>query len=157
MRGRPEGSWGRELLAFWAARGVLPGDQGRRRLPEVVCLLRRGAALAGASSVYPADVPLIGGRRFWIYRSLLDEAAADCPPAMISATFAALEAEFDGSPAAPIGVCVLLAGARERHRRPEALWSDPPMVYAGYLGDGRQVRVGYFEGASIAAPAGRRA
>jgi hypothetical protein len=118
----------------------------------VVCLLRRDGALVGASSVYEFDVALIGGRRFWIYRSLLDEAVADQGPNMIRATFTALQDESGGSPEAPIGLCLLLSPDELRLRSAEAVWPDPRMIYAGYLGDGRQVRLAYFENAVIATP-----
>jgi hypothetical protein len=154
VRERVVGALADELLAFWAAHRALPEAEARRRLPEVVCVLRAGGSVAGASSVHPADVPLIGGRRFWIYRSLLPGAAAEHWRSLIRATFAALEREFDGRPESPIGLCVLLATAAERSRAPEAEWSDPRMIYAGYLEDGRQVRIGYFDGAVITAPGG---
>jgi hypothetical protein len=115
----------------------------------VICVLRRNAAVVGTSSAYAANLPLLGGRRFWMYRNVIDSTQADQVPAMIRATFAALEAEFDGSPGAPIGLCVF-AGEEERRRRPQAEWSEPRMLYAGYLHDGRQVRIAYFDGARIA-------
>jgi hypothetical protein len=147
VRGRRAEAWRDDVRAFWAQRGALSEAEAERRLPEVVCVMRRGDAVAGVSSAFAADVPLIGGRRFWIDRHLLDDALADERPAMLQATFRALASDFDGDPASPIGVCALLTGGEER-LRPEAQWSDPPMIYAGYL-DGRQVRIGYFEGAQI--------
>jgi GNAT superfamily N-acetyltransferase len=149
VRGRLDRTRANELLAFWAARHALAEDEARRRLPEVVCALRLGGELVGACSVYAAEVPLIGRRRFWIYRSLLDPVVADQALAMMRAAFDALESGFDRAPDSPIGLCALIAGAEERRRRPEAVWSDPPMVYAGYLGDGRQVRIAYFGEADI--------
>lgn len=80
MRGRLDQARAEELLRFWADRGVLAGEEARRRLPEVVCLLRRDGVIASACSVYPAEVALIGHRRFWIYRSLLDEDVAGRAP-----------------------------------------------------------------------------
>jgi hypothetical protein len=131
---------------------VLSGEEAQRRLPEVVCVLRRDGAVVGASSVYESDVPLIGGRCFFVYRSLLDEAVTGQQEDMVRATFDVLQDEFGGSPEAPIGLCILL-GAQERSLLPtEAVWPDPRMIYAGYLGDGRQVRLAYFENALIAAP-----
>ena len=44
---------------------------------------------------------------------------------------------------------MLVGDAAERRRRPEVAWSDPELIYAGYLADGRQVRIGYFENADI--------
>jgi hypothetical protein len=148
VRGRLSGAEAEAVLGFWSERGALTGDEARRRLSEVVCVLRRDGAVAGVSSVYPAEVGLIGGRRFWIYRSLLLEPAQDGPE-MIRATFEALDSEFDHQPGSPIGLCVLIADPEERRRRPEVEWSDPRMLYAGYLQDERQVRIGYFEDADI--------
>ena len=139
-----------EVLGFWSSRGALPEDEAHRRLPEVVCLLRSDDEVAGVSSVHPAEVSLLGGRRFWIYRNLLDESVAEHWYEMIQATFQALAESFDGAPGSPIGLCVLVADARQRRNKPEAEWSDPRMIYAGYLRDGRQVRIAYFENASIA-------
>jgi hypothetical protein len=115
-------------------------------------VLRRDGAVAGACSAYEAEVALIGNRRFWIYRSLLDQAVADQGPNMVRATFTALQDEFDGSSEAPIGLCLLLGPEERRLRSAEAVWPDPRMIYAGYLGDGREVRLGYFENALIAPP-----
>jgi hypothetical protein len=149
VRGRMDDARSRDLLEFWAAHGALAGAEARQRLEEVVCVLRTtGDGIVGACSVHSADVPLIGGRRFWVFRSLLPGAASEHAPEMIRACFGALEAEFDGAPGSPLGLCVLLDEA-ERGRRPEAEWPDPRMIYAGYLDDGRQVRIAYFDGACI--------
>lgn len=141
-----------ELLSFWAARRALSDEAARQRLREVVCILREGGNIAGVSSTYQADVEVLGGRRFWVYRSLLDQTVADRAPEMIDATFTALQAGFDGKPGSPIGLCIRLAGPQERRQRPEAQWSNPRAIYAGYLPDGRQLRVAYFSDAQIAPP-----
>jgi hypothetical protein len=138
-----------ELIGFWTTAGGLSADEARRRLPELVCTLRCDGRLAGLSTVHAADVALIGGRRFWIYGSVLDPQADELAAALIRDTFGALAAEFDGSRGSPIGLCVLVADSAERRRRPEVKWSDPELIYAGYLTDGRQVRIGYFEGADV--------
>jgi hypothetical protein len=149
VRGRLDAATSDELLAFWAADGALDKAEARGRLPEVVCVLRGAdGAIAGACSVFAADVGLIGGRCFWIYRSLLPGEAREHAFAMIDAAFAALDAEFDGAAGAPIGLCVFL-DERERQLRPEAEWPDPRTIYAGYLADGRQARIAYFEGAKV--------
>ena len=148
LRGRLSAARADEVLAFWQAQNALSGPEARRRLDDVVCVVRRDGAITGVSSVYPAQVELIGGRRFWIYRSLLLDPGADSV-AMIRAAFMALDSEFDHRPGSPIGLCVLIADPEERRRRPEAEWSDPRMIYVGYLADGRQVRVAYFNDADI--------
>lgn len=150
VRGRLDRKRADELLSFWFKRRALSGLEARRRLPEVVCLLRRGGVIAGSCSAYADAVGGVGGRRFWVYRSVLDQSVADQGPQMIRATFTALEQEFDGSPGSPVGLCVLIGDPEELRRRPEAEWSDPRMIYAGYVDGGRQVRIAYFEGAKIA-------
>jgi hypothetical protein len=141
------------LLAFWARHGALGGAQARRRLAEVVCvLLGTAGEVSGASSVLDASVPLVGDQRFWVFRSLLPD-APEAVPAMVAATFAELEAEFDPGGEGPIGLCRLIDDPDELARRPEAEWANPRTFYAGYLPDGRQVRVAYFQEARL----GRRA
>jgi hypothetical protein len=149
VRGRSDDAGAAAILEFWAAHGALTGEDARARLPEVVCVLRADdGTVAGTCSVFAADVPLVGGRRFWVFRSLLPGAAAAHMAALIRETFAVLDAEFVRGPDAPIGLCVLL-GAAERALRPEAEWADPRMIYAGYLDDERQVRIAYFEDATV--------
>ncbi|MCW2992267.1 MAG: hypothetical protein JWM73_2861 [Solirubrobacterales bacterium] len=155
VRGRTD-AVAEELVAFWAGAGGPTQANARARLPEVACVLRDDdGRVAGACSVFPAAVPVVGGRRFWVFRSLLP-GVEDRLPEMVRATFAALEAEFDGAPDAPIGLCVPLDRGGWG-RWPQAEWADPRMIHAGYLADGRQARIAYFRGASISGgPAGSR-
>ncbi len=139
-----------QVLGLWEQSGVLRGDDARARLPEVLCLLRDDAgALAGVAWAYPDDVALVGGRRFWMYQSVLAAGLEEAGHAMIAHAFAALERGFDPDARGPVGVCVVVRDRAEMERRPEVEWTDPRMVYAGYLPDGGQVRVGYFAGATI--------
>ncbi|HEY5318394.1 MAG TPA: hypothetical protein VIJ20_10465 [Solirubrobacteraceae bacterium] len=150
VRGRLEDAWAGEILAFWAARADLPEEEARRRLSDVVCVLRREGEIAGVGSAYPATVALLGGRRFWTYRSLLADFTAQDALGMMRATLQTLEGEFDGEPGSPIGLCLLLTADERRLLPPEAVWPDPRMTFAGYLEDDRQVRIAYFKDASIA-------
>lgn len=149
VRGHLEPDAAEQLIEFWAGQGALFGEDARQRLPEVVCVVRDDGRIAGACSVRAAEVPLVGGRRFWVYRNLLAPEVADQGREMIRATFEALAAEFDGAPGAPVGLCVLLSGPAERGWYPEAEAVRPRLLYMGYLDDGRQVRVAYFEGAVV--------
>ncbi len=113
-------------------------------------MLRDAAGrIVGVNSVYPQDLALIGGRRFWVYRSFLLPAAASAEPELIRASFAALEKEFEPVAPGPVGLCVLVVDPAEMERRPEALWPETQLMYAGYLDGERQVRIRYFEGAAI--------
>ena len=151
-RGRLNEARSADVLVFWADRGALSGQAARRRLPEVVCVLRNAAGeVAGVNSVFPESVPLLGARRLWVYRSLVDGSAGpEVELEMIEAAHAALAEEFAAEPHGPIGLCVLL-GDRDRERFPAAtVWPGAAgMLFAGYGEDGRQVRVGYFEGARV--------
>jgi hypothetical protein len=140
-----------QILAFWSENGALHGDAARRRLRDVVCLLIDAqGAVAGVNSVYAADVALVGGRRFWVYRALLPGAAAAHADAMLATAFDALAGGFDPASDDPIGLCLLTTDVAEARRRPQAEWERPRMVHAGFTPDGAVVRVGYFDGARIA-------
>lgn len=150
VRGRLSDERAEAILRFWEATGALEGEAAQRRLPEVVCVLSDGSGeVAGVNSVYPESLGLIAGRRFWIYRSLIAPAATGATDAMIEAAFKALEEDFDPGGAGPIGLCLAIADRGEMKRRPEAEWESPRMLYAGFLPDGRQVRIAYFAGAKI--------
>ena len=143
VRGGVDPAGEQELLAFWERRAGFGGDSAHDRLAEVVCLLRRDGRVAGSSSVYGADLEFVGGRRFLVFRCLLEPGLEDLYGDLLRATFDVLDAEAGESRDGAEGICALL-DADQRRRRPEAEWRDPRMVYAGYLTDGRQVRLGYF-------------
>ncbi|MDX6235087.1 MAG: hypothetical protein QOH68_4254 [Nocardioidaceae bacterium] len=150
VRGRLTDALADEILAFWSAHGALVEEVGRQRLPEVVCVLRDGGGeLVGVSSVYADAVPLVGNRRFFVYRRFLAPGRSDeDDERMLVAAFDALDRE--GAPTgAPGGLCVFVDDPETMRRHPEAVWPDTEMLYAGYLPDGRQVRIRYFADAHI--------
>src|SRR5437764_5068984 len=150
VRGRLSDERADQLLRFWSSQGALEGGAARKRLSEVVCLaLDRGGEIVGVNSVYPEDVALLGGRRFWIYRNFLLPDASGAGPELTNAAFAALEPEFEASREGPIGLCVLIGERAEIERRPEAIWTDTELMFAGYTREGHQVRIRYFEDAVI--------
>jgi hypothetical protein len=149
-RGRMSGNRADQVLRFWASQAGLEGTEAEARLSEVVCLLLDGEGeVVGANSAHPQDVPLIGGRRFWIYRSFLRPEASGAEQEMINAAFSALEDEFEPTAAGPIGLCLVLGDRTDMERRPEAVWPDTQLMFAGYLSDGSQLRIRYFEEAAI--------
>lgn len=150
VRGKLGGEMAESVLRFWYEHTALKGEAARERLGEVVCLLLDSdGQIAGVNSAFAEDVPLIGGRRFWVYRSLLLADAEAVHDAMIGAALQALEEEFDPSGDGPIGLCVPVADPAEIERRPEAIWPDTELIYAGCLTDGTQLRIRYFEEAAI--------
>ncbi|HYU15808.1 MAG TPA: hypothetical protein VEL05_07050, partial [Candidatus Acidoferrum sp.] len=102
------------------------------------------------NSVYPQELPLVGGRPFWIYRSILVTDSDEQWSRMFNAAFEVLTEEFEETGAGPAGVCVVVADRAEMGRRPEVVWPDTDLMFAGYLDNDRQVRIRYFWGAAIA-------
>jgi hypothetical protein len=89
-------------------------------------------------------IPLVD-RWFWVYRAgsgQLDEAA-------FNATFQELEKDFEPGGPGPVGVCVTVDDRDLIERRPAPIWPDTDLLFAGYLPDGRQLRIRYFWGATI--------
>ena len=148
VRGQMSEARADQVLKFWSREGALEGEAPRERLPEVVCVLLDDAGkVAGVNSVHAADVSVVGRRRFWIYRNFLVPEASSSDRAMLNAAFAALEKEFESDRSGPIGLCRLVANPAEYG--PEAIWPETELMYAGYLDDGKQVRIRYFWDAVI--------
>jgi hypothetical protein len=144
VRGRLDDATGDALRAFWAQHAELDEDEVARRMAEVVCVVRApDGAIAGACSVFATELPLIANRRVFVLRTLLPGDARERYFDLFAAAYRALDAEYDGGEGDPIGLCVLLEEP-ERRARPEAEWAEPRTIYAGYLADGRQVRLAYF-------------
>ncbi len=86
-------------------------------------------------------MPLVD-RRFWVYDEPLESAA-------FNSAFAALAGEFAKSGAGPIGVAALIDDPAVLSSRREPVWRDTDLMFAGYLEDGRQLRIRYFRDAAI--------
>jgi hypothetical protein len=138
-----------EVLHFLTREGGLNEETARRWLSEVVCLLVEDDRIVGVSTAHPASVALIGGRPFWLYRSVLTPSSAERWNEMFNCAFDELAKEFTAD-SDYIGLCVLVEDPGAVSRRPEAVWPETELMFAGYLDDSRQVRVRYFWGAEIA-------
>jgi hypothetical protein len=150
VRGRLEGERAEQVLSFWAEHAGLEGLPARERLDDVVCVATdSGGRLVGTSSVVTASVPMIGGQRFWVHRSMLLSEAAGNHDAMVAAAFPALQADFDPEAGDPIGLCLVVADPDEMRRTPQAVSPGTGLMHAGFLEDGAQVRVRYFDEASL--------
>jgi hypothetical protein len=105
--------------------------------------------LGPGQSVEEQAVPLIGGRRFWVYR-------ADAPPweaegeEAFNDAFGKLDADFQSDTSGPVGVCVYVSDPEAIRAHPEALWERTNLIYAGTAPDGAHVRISYFREATIA-------
>jgi hypothetical protein len=148
VRGRIGDELAGRLVRFWVGHGALDEEQARGRLAEVVCVaFDADGEIAGVNSAFERDVPPIG-RRFWVYRSFLP-GAADASPEMIEAAFEALADGFEPYQGGPLGLCVLVTDPEEMRRRPQAVWPENAMLFAGYTPDGAQLRIRYFDDAPI--------
>jgi hypothetical protein len=138
-----------EILALWSEHGALEGEEARQRLPEVVCIALGGSGeVIGVNSAHAEEIPLVG-RRLWRYRSFLPGVAEELSAEMFNAAFAALGEGFDPDAPGPIGLAVNVTESADIEGRPEAVWPEEELVYAGYLPDDSQLRVRYFWNAKI--------
>jgi hypothetical protein len=148
-RGRLEGDRADQVLRLWADQGVLEGDEARERLGEAVCvLLDEAGEVVGVNSAHPEEIPLIAGRRFFVYSAVLPSQEDETASAMFNAAYEALNAEFQADRSGPLGMSVSI-GPDEARRSPDAIWKDTELVHAGNV-DGRQVRIRYFDDAAVA-------
>ncbi len=75
-------------------------------------------------------MPLIGERRFWLY-------SGEPPPGHpegdeeFNRTFAELDARYQEDRSGSIGLCVQVSDAELMRRRPEAVWPETDLLYAG--------------------------
>jgi hypothetical protein len=111
----------------------------------------------GGPSFEERALPLLGGRRFWVY-------SADPPPGeregdrLFNAAFAELDARYREDRAGPVGVCVSVSDPELMRRRPEAVWEETDLLYAGTQRESAslaarststQLRIRYFYDATI--------
>jgi hypothetical protein len=76
--------------------------------------------LADGQEIEDRAVPLVGGRRFWIYRA--DPSPGDqAGDELFNAAFAQLDASYQEDRSGPIGVCVISSDPELMRRRPEAV------------------------------------
>lgn len=146
VRGTLDDQRSERILSFWTEQGALAEDAARQRLAAVVCLaLDHSGDVIGVNSVHEA-MPRPPARSMWVYRSFLADPSDELWTDMFTAAFDALEEEFEPGGGGPLGVTVLLHGAKAGRRR-ELVWSEEDLIYAGHLPDGRQVRVRWFRDA----------
>jgi hypothetical protein len=137
-----------EVLEFWSKRG-LQGEEAAARLPDVVCVaIDEDGEVVGVNTATDRTLRLLG-RRLWLYESKLSEQSDELAAAMFNSAFEALAEESGGDDEQPIGVYVVVGDRALMERRPEAVWPETELMFAGYRPDGSQVRVRYFWGATV--------
>ena len=144
IRGALDDERSGQILSFWAEHDALDGQAARERLPEVVCVGRDDSGgLIAVDSVH-AETPQPPGRPVWIYRSSLADDSAELWRRMFTEAFDALEREFDPGRPGPLGVVLLTSDPAEIAKRPDAIWPEEGLIFAGAQPDGSHVRVRWF-------------
>jgi hypothetical protein len=116
--------------------------------------------LAGGQKIEERALPLLAGRRFWVY-------SADPSPGepegeeLFNATFDQLDARYQEDRSGPIGLCVPVSDPELMRRRPEAVWRETELIYAGTQREAAslaetssasiQLRIRYFYDATVGA------
>ena len=149
VSGRPDHSQADAITGFLSRTADLNEEAANRWLEETVALALDRDQIVGVAAVRPATISLISDRRFWIYRSLLAEESDAHWSSLFNQTFESLAGQAE-EPGSPLGLCVLVDDPARIERRPEAIWPDDELMFAGWLDDGRQLRIRYFWGAAIA-------
>jgi hypothetical protein len=118
-------------------------DLGERTEGAVCRAVDDDGREVGACSVSEV-APQPPGRPVWAYESDINDASEDLQQRMFTAAFDVLESEYKATGSGPIGVCLLISDPDEIARRPEAIWPEEGLIFAGYLDDGTQVRIRWF-------------
>ena len=139
-----------EVLGFCSENWPLSEAEAVARLRTVVSVLRDDDGIAGVGFASQRRIEEVGNRTFWIYEALLRPGASESDRLrMLEASFAALEAEYTEKRTGPIGLALLIANQAMITRRPEAIWPELGLMYAGYTRDREQIRLAYFEDARV--------
>ena len=138
-----------EILDFLSGSGGLNEEAARRWLSELVCVALQDGRVIGVSAARAGTIGLIGGRPFWLYQCLLVRQTDEVWDQLFKASAEVLAREFEDDEVPYIGLCVLVEDLEVMRRRPQAIWPGTDLIFAGYVDDGRQVRLRYFWGASI--------
>ena len=103
-------------------------------------------------------LPLIGGRAFWVYSAGAQPGDPE-GDGLFNAAFAELDARYQEDRSGPVGLCVPVSDQGLMRRRPEAVWAETELMYAGTqreaatLGEATpastQLRIRYFYDATI--------
>jgi hypothetical protein len=144
VRGALDEAQSEELVRLLAERGAFEEAAARELVEDVVCVARNDDGELIAVDWVQAAVPQPPNRPLWVYRSLLAENSDALRQRMFTQAVEALQEEFDSARAGPIGVCLLIEDEAEMARRPDAIWPEEGLIFAGYTPDGAQVRVRWF-------------
>ena len=145
-----------EITAFWIAEKALPKSaKPDARAQQVVVVMRDdGGAIAAVSSALPRVVPRLR-QVLYYYRTFCGAAHRGnktSTPMMQATQKALLEYNLGLPKPEAIGVIIEIENAMIAGHYTEAFWPQTGFSFIGYSPRGLQLRVSYFEGATLQAP-----
>ena len=145
-----------ELIKFWVANNAIgKEDDAAKRAKQVVCVARDDKGeLVGVSTAHPRIVPRLRQPMYY-YRNFIAEGARgqQLAPEFLEQTKQALQAYNLGlSKPLCLGMIIELENKSLAGHRNEAQWKEG-FTFIGYSPKGLTLRVWYFEGVRLFAPA----
>ena len=140
-----------DAVALWHERGLLAGEAAEARARQLVTLAYDGDRLAGVSTVEIGWIEQLRGR-FAFFRDLVhpDYRRRQLAAVIVAHSRSILDLWAERNP--DIGLCGLAAivegqALREPARLP--CWTNAGLNLVGWLDDGRQLRVSWFDHARV--------
>lgn len=145
-----------ELVKFWTASNAI-GQEGdaAKRAKQVVCIARDDKGeIVGASTAHPRIVPRLRQPMYY-YRNFIaeDSRGSKLAPEFLEQSKQALE-EYNLGLSKPLclGIIIELENKGLAAHRNEAQWKEG-FTFIGYSPKGNPLRVWYFQGVRLFAPA----
>ena len=145
-----------ELVKFWTSNKAIGAeDDAARRAKQVVCIARDdNGAIVGVSTAHPRIVPRLRQPMYY-YRNFVAEPARgqQLAPVFLEQSKQALQ-EYNLGLSKPLclGVILEIENKGLAAHRNEAQWKEG-FTFIGYSPKGMPLRVWYFEGVRLFAPA----
>ena len=145
-----------EIVEFWTnSKALGEGKDAANRVKQVVCIAReQDGAIVGVSTAQPRIVPRLR-QPMYFYRNFIAEGARGqkLSPAFLEASKQALQ-EYNLGLSKPLclGVIIELENKAVAAHRNEAQWKEG-FTFIGYSPKGLTLRVSYFDGVKLFAPA----
>ena len=145
-----------ELVKFWTSNKAIGEEQdAAKRAKQVVCIARsENGELVGASTAQPRIVPRLRQPMYY-YRNFIAESARGhkLAPEFLEQSKQALQAYNLGlSKPLCLGMIIEIENKSLAGHRNQAQWKEG-FTFIGYSPKGLTLRVWYFEGARLFAPA----
>ena len=145
-----------ELVEFWTKNNAIGAEKdAAKRAKQVVCIARDEAGkLVGVSTAHPRIVPRLRQPMYY-YRNFIAEGARgqQLAPEFLEQSKQALQAYNLGlSKPLCLGMIIELENKGLAQHRNEAQWKEG-FTFIGYSPKGLTLRVWYFEGVRLFAPA----